>query len=126
MSAVRDALAARLNVILPVLGSGHVKAMPDDLRRVHAGRVQRRDGAFSWFLNCLGVEIGSQNTMADCVRYPVTLSVSVTSWVLDPVKPGDVGSRDVPAGAMFAVVNQWNRCKIERWYDAAGKEIAAQ
>lgn len=125
MSAVRDALAARLNVILPVLGCGHVKATPDDLRRVHAGHLQRCEGAFSWFLNCIGVEIGSQNTMSDCVRYPVTLSVSVTSWVLDPIKPGDVGSGDVPAGAMFATCARWTG-KIEKWYDAAGKEIAAR
>ncbi len=125
MSAVRDALAARLNVILPVLGCGHVKAMPSDLHRVYAGHWQRSEGAFSWFLHCVGVEIGSQNTMADCVLYPVTISVSVTAWVLDPIKPGDVGQRNVPAGAMFATTREWDG-KIGQWYDANGKEIAAR
>ncbi len=124
MSAVRDALAARLNVILPVLGCGYVKATPNDLHRVYAGRSQRSCGSFSWFLNST-VEVGSQHSMADCVRFPVIVSVSVTSWVLNPLKRGDASLGEVPAGGMFATMCSWNG-KIEQWYDAAGKEIAVR
>lgn len=124
MSTIRERLAARLNVLLPVLGytgDAAVTVLPEELHVAHVGHWQRSEGAFSWFL-ARTVELGSQNTMLDCVRYPVTVSTLVTSRVLDPVKPGDPGGIVVPPGGMFAVwTHEWLPMQ---WYDAAGNRIA--
>ena len=122
----RERLAARINIILPVLGyrgEAAVAVTPEMLAVAHVGHWQRSEGAFSWYLRDR-VELGSQNTMADCVRYPVTVSTSHGSFVLDPIKPGDPGRTVVPAGGMFAV---WADDGLPMdWYDAAGNRIAQE
>ena len=132
MPTDRERLAARLNIILDVLGIADVRIEPADVRRVHAGRYQRNEGAFSWFAQPMDtgrlVSFGSQFRVADCARLPVIVSPSFDGWVLDPVFPEHREHNGVPEGAAFAVADGVTSQGFGavRWYTAAGVAIAAK
>jgi hypothetical protein len=127
MPTTRERLAARLNTIVAALGITDVRIEPDDVRRVHAGRHQRSEGAFSWFAQPRSitgrlVSLGSQFTAAECVRLPVIVSPSFDGWVLDPVFREHRAHNGVPQGAAFGTIDDLTLSGVGavRWYDAAG------
>lgn len=127
MPTTRERLAARLNIIITALGIADVRIEPDDVRRVHAGRHQRNEGAFSWFAQPpIGtgkfVSFGSQFTANYCARLPVIVSPSFDGWVLDPVFDEHRAHNGVPQGAAFGVADDLalSGFGAVRWYTAAG------
>lgn len=132
MPTDRERLASRLNTILDVLGIADVRVASTDVRRVHAGRYQRECGAFSWFAQPMNtgrlVSFGSLYTVAECVRFPVVVSLSFGEWEFDPVLPEHREHNGVPEGAAFAVADGVTSqgCGAVQWYTAAGVVIAAK
>ena len=110
-------LQRKVQIILIAAGRSVEDIATVEVYPLRTGPHQKSAGAWSWGSRGT-IDIGSQSTMTECLRRPVTVSQEGRQYFVDVAATKD----SPPPGASFALINMYGK---PVWYDSDGNALPA-
>lgn len=112
---VRIKLQRKVQVILIAAGRSVEDIATVEVYPLRTGPNQKSQGAWSWGSRG-AIDIGSQATMSECLRRPVTVSLEGRQYFVDVAATKD----GAPPGAAFALIDVHGKLA---WHDSEGAAL---